>query len=78
MKKYNLTGYQNIFKNTCEINSWKPTVESDDDKKLVEALFNGQSPNIPSARKMMPMTSLVYIMFGKASLDQLLTTGLTD
>lgn len=70
--------YKDIYKalllDKAEKENWQITVESDSDAKLYEMLI-GQPMKSKKQKKKMSMENVVFIVFGKPAVDELLNKG---
>lgn len=74
MLKENIEGYRMLLTNKCELEKWEIIIESEIDRKLYELLF-GEPIKQKKQKKKMSMESLVYIVFGRNAINQLLNEG---
>lgn len=74
MYKENIPGYRKLLLGKCDVEKWEIIIESETDKKLYDMLFD-EPIKQTKQRKKMSMESLVFIVFGRNAVDQLLSKG---
>lgn len=77
MLKNLFEGYRTLLISKAEGENWKITIDSDTDKKLFE-IFIQDEKLLPKGRKKISMESLVFIVFGRTNMEQVLVNGLEE
>lgn len=77
MLKKLFEGYRTLLISKAEGENWKIVVETDTDKKLFDTFIQDEKL-LPKGRKKISMESLVFIVFGKTNLEQVLKNGLEE
>lgn len=74
MIEYNKDSYAKLLLSKSNMEHWEIIVETNNDKKLYEMFF-GEFKKQKKLPKKMNMESLVYIVFGRRALEELLSKG---